>query len=70
MYRLCYLRAMKKRIICEVSYRFHDDLKKRAHRNHVTMKTYIITILVEHLRREYETEANENREKGTCGKAP
>jgi hypothetical protein len=47
---------MKKRVIAEVSDRFHDDLKRRASRKNISMKDYIISALIDYMKREYESD--------------
>ena len=43
------------RLVIEVSERFHSDIKQRAARESTTMKSYILNVLVDHLRRENES---------------
>lgn len=46
---------MKKRIVLEVSERFHADIKKRAALKKMSMKTYILTVIIDHIRSTYES---------------
>lgn len=43
---------MKKRIIIEVSDRFHADVKRRALKEQTTIKSYILSVLIEHIKKE------------------
>jgi hypothetical protein len=43
------------RLVIEVSQRFHCDIKKRALLEGTTMKSYILNVLINHLRRENES---------------
>ena len=41
----------QRRLIVEVSDKFHHDLKKRALSSRMTMKSYILGILIEHIKK-------------------
>lgn len=47
--------TMKKRIVLEVSERFHEDIKKRSKNAHVTVKAYVLNALIKHIKEEYES---------------
>lgn len=48
--------GMKKRLVIEVSDRFHADIKKRAAFANVTMKSYMLQVLIDHLRSVHESD--------------
>ena len=56
MYMLFSGNKLKKRIVVEVSSRFHADIKRRAALKKISMKTYILNVLIEHLRSVYESD--------------
>lgn len=43
---------MKKRLIVEVSDRFHRDLRLRAYDKNLTIKSYVLTALIEYMNKE------------------
>lgn len=45
---------MKKRLVIEVSDRFHEDLKKRAEKMRLTIRSYVITALIDYIKKEFD----------------
>jgi len=46
---------MKKRIVIEVSERFHKDIKQRSKYARMTVKAYVLNALIKHIKEEYES---------------
>lgn len=45
---------MKKRLIVEVSERFHGDLRLRALRKNITIKSYVLNAIIDYIRKEQD----------------
>lgn len=50
---------MKKRLIVEVSERFHKDLRLRAFRKNTTIKCYVLSALIEYIKKEVDEQNKE-----------